>query len=59
MNIYQYQKECEDAFLLECSIDDIKEDKDAKKLWKFIKRQRRRVNKIRKLEYKLLCENRW
>lgn len=41
-----YQTDLEDAFRLECSADDIKVNSEVRKLFKFIKKQRKRVNKF-------------
>jgi hypothetical protein len=49
-----YQQDMEGAFWLECSEDDLKEDKEAQALYKWLIKQRRRIEKIIKLEKKTL-----
>jgi hypothetical protein len=49
-----YQQDMEGAFWLECSEEDLKEDKDAKLLYKWLAKQRKRIEKITKLEKKTL-----
>lgn len=49
-----YQRECEDAFRLECSEEDIKSNKDAKKLYKRLKKQRRYIKKVERLINKII-----
>ena len=49
-----YQKDMEDAFCLDCSVEDIKDDVEAKTLYKQLMKQRRRINKISKLAKKIL-----
>lgn len=50
MKIKQWQQECEDALRLDCSLEDIKIVPEARKLWKFLKKQRRYVNLVQRLE---------
>ena len=49
LKLAQCQQDYEEAFIMEYSIEDIKLDKDAKKLFKQIKKQGRIVNIICKL----------
>lgn len=49
-----YQKDMEDAFWLDCSAEDIRDDAEAKTLYKQLMKQRRRINKISKLATKIL-----
>lgn len=39
---------------MECSMEDVKEDEEAKALYKWLKKQRKRIKKITKLEKKTL-----
>lgn len=50
-----YQQDMEGAFWLECSEEDLKEDVEAKELYKWLVKQRRCIKKIHKLETKTLC----
>lgn len=49
-----YQQDMEGAFWLECSEEDLKEDKEAQALYKWLIQQRHRIEKIIKLEKKTL-----
>jgi hypothetical protein len=55
-DIFKFQSEMEDAFRLDCNPDDIKVDKDAKKLNSYIRKCRKKINRIRNLSQKILCE---
>lgn len=48
-----YQQECEDAFRLECSEEDIKCDEDARRLYKYLKRQRTYIRRIDRISCKI------
>ena len=50
----QYQQDLEDAFKLECSEEDVENNKEAKKLFKWLQKQRKYVNKIEKLQQKIV-----
>ena len=50
--IDKYQQELEDAFKLECTAEDIKNDKYAKQLYKKIKKQVALAKKINRLTRK-------
>lgn len=41
-----YQRACVDVFRMECSAEDIKNNKEAKKLAKFINRQGKKIDRI-------------
>ena len=41
-----YQRACVDVFRMECSAEDIKSNKEAKKLAKFINQQGRKIDRI-------------
>ncbi len=43
----EYQKDLEDAFKLDCSEEDIRTDKEAKRCFKMLKKSRRRAEKYR------------
>lgn len=45
----QYQKDCVDAFRMECSVHDIKRNVEAKKVARYINRQGRLIDRIIKL----------
>lgn len=51
VNLRQYQSDCVNAFRMECSPQDIKKNKEAKKLAKFINKQGRLIDRILKLYY--------
>ena len=43
-----YQRDCVDAFRMECSAEDIRSNKEAKKLAKFINRQGKKIDRVLK-----------
>ena len=47
--ITDYQQDLECAFKLDCSPEDIKQDKEAAKLYKKLKQQRKYVDKIKRI----------
>ena len=47
--ICKYHQDCVDAFRMECSTEDIRNNQEAKKLAKYINKQARKVDKIVKL----------
>lgn len=49
-----YQQALEGDFWLNCNEDDLKEDKEVQKLYKYLMKQRKRVRKIEKLANKTL-----
>jgi hypothetical protein len=49
-----YQQDMESAFWLDCSAEDIRDDAEAKTLYKQLIKQRRRINKVNKLAKKIL-----
>jgi hypothetical protein len=51
---WQHQQDLEDAFRLDCSEEDIKSDKEAKKLFKQLKKQRKHTHKMEKLYQKIV-----
>lgn len=51
---WQYQQDCEDAFRLDCSEEDVKNDKEAKKLFKQLQKQRKCVQIMDKLYQKVV-----
>ena len=54
MNFQKYISECIDALIMECSPADMKNNPDAKKLVKYINKQERMINKIARLQQKVL-----
>lgn len=44
--LLKYQSDCVEAFRMECSIEDIKINPEAKKLAKYINRQGKIIDKI-------------
>lgn len=48
----EYQKDLEDAFKLDCSEEDLKTDKDAKRCFKVIKKYRKQTQRY----YDFLCK---
>lgn len=48
----EYQKDLEDAFKLDCSEEDLKKDKDAKRCFKVIKKYRKQTQRY----YDFLCK---
>ena len=54
--ITDYQQDLEFAFKLDCSLEDIKQDKEAAKLNKEIKKSRKYVDKIKKITEKLVLK---
>ena len=52
-NLQAYQKDCVDAFRMECSPSDIKTNPEAKKLAKCINKQGKKIDKITRLYGKI------
>ena len=48
VDLRQYQRACVDMFRMECSAEDIRSNREAKKLAKFINRQGRKIDRILK-----------
>lgn len=53
MNLKAYQRDCVDAFRMECSEKDIENNQEAKKLAKFINKMGRKIDKIERLRSKI------
>lgn len=51
---WQYQRDCEDAFWLDCSEEDIKKDKEVTKVFKQLKKQRRWAQMMERLYQKMI-----
>ena len=51
-NTLDYIQSCFDAFNLECSVEDLKENKEARELLKTLRKQRRLAKRIDKLTRK-------
>lgn len=49
-----YQQDMESAFWLDCNEEDVKENAEARALYKYLLKQRRCIEKIKKLETKTL-----
>lgn len=49
-----FQSDCVDAFRMECSYKEIKTNPEAKKLAKYINKQGRKIDRIVKLQRKLM-----
>lgn len=49
-----YQQDLESDFWLNCSEEDLKDNQEAQKLYKYLMKQRKRVRKIEKLANKTL-----
>lgn len=49
-----YQSNCVDAFRMECSVEDIKTNSEAKKLAKYINRQGKIIDKVVRLLKKIV-----
>lgn len=54
-NLRAYQRDCVDAFRMECSAEDIKSNPEAKKIAKFINRQGKKIDRILK-QYDKICK---
>lgn len=54
-NLQAYQSDCVDAFRMECSPSDIRNNTEAKKLAKYINRQGKKIDKITRLQRKIMC----
>lgn len=54
-NLQAYQKDCVDAFRMECSPSDIRTNPEAKKLAKYINKQGKKIDKITRLQRKIMC----
>ena len=50
--LVEHQRDVEDSFKLDCSFEDVKTDKEAYKLYKKLKKQRKYVDKIIKITNK-------
>ena len=55
INLQAFQADCVDAFRMECSPSDIKSNPEAKKLAKYMNRQGRKIDRITKLQGKVMC----
>ena len=49
-----YQQDLESDFWLNCSEEDLKDNQEAQKLYKYLMKQRKRVRKIEKLANKTI-----
>lgn len=49
-----FQPDCADAFKMECSKEDLKNGPQAKRLAKYINKQGRRIDRITKLQRKVM-----
>lgn len=56
-DIEAFQSEMEDNFMIECSPEDIKLFPEARKLYKYLLKSRKRVNAITKLKKKVLLND--
>ena len=54
IDLENYQRDCVDAFRMEFSEDDIKNNPEVKKLAKFINCQGRKIDKINRLRRSIL-----
>lgn len=54
MSLLLYQSDCADAFRMECSPSDIRTNPEAKKLAKYINRQGKKIDKITRLQRKVM-----
>ena len=52
--LLNYQRDLEYSFTLDCSTEDIKQNKEATKLYKKLKKSRKYVDKIRKITDKMM-----
>ena len=50
--LLNFQQDLEDSFLLDCSLEDVKQNKEAYKLYKKLKKQRKYVDKIKRITEK-------
>ena len=53
-NLQTCQSDCVDAFRMECSPSDIRTNPEAKKLAKYINRQGKKIDKITRLQKKVI-----
>ena len=53
-DLQAFQADCVDAFKMECSKEDFKNNPEAKKLAKYINRQGRKIDRITKLQSKVM-----
>lgn len=53
-DLQAYQKDCVDAFRMECSPSDIRTNPGAKKLARYINKQGKKIDKITKLQMKVM-----
>lgn len=49
-----FQSDCADAFKMECSKKDLKNSPEAKRLAKYINKQGRKIDRITKLQRKVM-----
>lgn len=54
IDLRDYQRDCVDAFRMEFSKDDIKNNPEVKKLARLINRQGRKIDKINKMRRSIL-----
>ena len=54
-NLQAYQSDCVDAFRMECSPSDIKTNPEAKRLARYINKQGKKIDKIIRLQRKVMC----
>ena len=47
--LLNFQQDLEDTFTLDCSPEDVKQDKEAYKLYKKLKKQRKYIDKIKRI----------
>lgn len=53
-DLRDYQSDCVDAFRMEFSKEDLKNNSEVRKLARFINKQGRRIDKINKMKRKIL-----
>ena len=54
---WQHQQDCEDAFWLDCSEEDIKNDKEAKKIFHQFQKQRKYTEMMDRLYQNIMGYN--
>lgn len=54
IDLKAYQSDCVDAFRMEFSKEDIKNNSEVRKLARFINRQGRKIDRINKMKRKIL-----
>ena len=55
VNLQAYQSDCVSAFRMEFSTEDIRSNREVKKLAKYINRQGRKIDRVTKLQRKVMC----